>query len=512
MPNRSLSMRKIRDILRLKHENKLANRQIAKSLSVPKSTVADHLTRARMAGLKWPLPDDVDETTLERLLFPPPPSASVQRPMPDFANVHQELKRKGVTLLLLWQEHKSENPDGYQYTRFCDLYRDFKGKLNLSMRQVHIAGEKMFVDYCGLTVDVIDRTTGEVREAQVFVAVLGASSYTYAEATWTQSLPNWIGSHVRTFAYFGGVVEIVVPDNLKSGVNKPCRYEPDINPTYQDMAQHYGAAVIPARVKKPKDKAKVEAGVLLVERWILAKLRNRTFFSLTQLNEAIGELLEQLNNRPFKKLPGSRRSMFEETDRPALKPLPPQPYEYAEWKKPKVNIDYHIEVDHHYYSVPHRLAREKVDARITATVVEIFRKGKRVASHIRSHHKGKHTTLKEHMPKDHQEYLDWTPSRIIRWAEKTGPNTAKLVATIMDSRPHPQQGFRSCLGVMRLLKDFEPKRLEAACTRALHIGSATYQSVKSILKNGLDRQQTLDVEAEPEPIEHPNIRGSDYYH
>lgn len=512
MPNRRVSMRKIRDILRLKEENKLANRQIAKSLSIAKSTVADHLVRARMAGITWPLPDGMDEETIERLLFPPPPLASVLRPMPDFAEIHKELKRKGVTLLLLWQEYKANQPDGYQYTRFCDLYRDWRGKLNLSMRQVHVAGEKMFVDYCGLTAEVIDPTTGEVREAQVFVAVLGASSYTYAEATWTQSLPDWIGSHVRAFRYFGGVVEIVVPDNLKSGVLKPCRYEPDINPTYQDMAEHYGAAVIPARVKKPKDKAKVEAGVLLAERWILAKLRKRTFFGLTQLNDAIGQLLEELNSRPFQKLPGSRRSMFEELDRPALKPLPPQPYEYAEWKKPKVNIDYHVDVEGHYYSVPYRLARDKVDARITATVVEIFRKGKRVASHIRSHRKGKHTTLKEHMPKSHQQYLEWTPSRIINWAEKTGPNTAKLVATIMESRPHPQQGFRSCLGVMRLVKDFGAKRLEAACSRALHIGSATYQSVKSILKNGLDRQQTLEVEAEPEPIEHPNIRGSDYYH
>ena len=256
-----------------------------------------------MAGIAWPLPDDMDDESIEKILFPPAPSASVQRPMPDFADIHKELKRKGVTLLLLWQEYKSENLDGFQYTRYCDLYRNWKGKLNLSMRQVHIAGEKMFVDYCGLTAEVVDITTGEIREAQVFVAVLGASSYTYAEATWTQGLPDWIGSHVRAFRYFGGVVEIVVPDNLKSGVKNPCRYEPDINPAYQDMAQHYGAAVIPARVKRPKDKAKVEAGVLLAERWILAKLRKRTFFGLTELNEAIGELLELLNARPFQKLP-----------------------------------------------------------------------------------------------------------------------------------------------------------------------------------------------------------------
>lgn len=511
MPNRSLSMRKIRDILRLKHKNKLANRQIAKSLSIPKSTVADHLTRAKMAGLEWPLPNDMDDTMLERFLFPPPPSVSAHRPMPDFANVHQELKRKGVTLLLLWQEHKSQNPDGYQYTRFCDLYREWKGKLNLSMRQVHIAGEKMFVDYCGLTVEVVDRTSGEARDAQVFVAVLGASNYAYAEATWTQSLPNWIGSHVRAFKYFGGAPQVVVPDNLKSGITKPCRYEPDTNPTYHDMAQHYGVAVIPARVRKPKDKAKVEAGVQLVERWILARLRNRTFFCLAQLNEAIGELLEQLNNRPFQKLPGSRRSAFERIDKPELKPLPSQPYEYAEWKRPKVNIDYHVEVDGHYYSAPYRLVREKVDVRITATVVEIFRKGSRVASHARSHRKGKHTTVKDHMPQSHQQYLEWTPSRIIDWAKKTGPQTAMLIAEIMESRPHPQQGFRSCLGVMRLSGEYGPARMEAACKRALDIKSATYKSVKSILQTGLDKQP-LPEKKKTALIDHSNIRGSDYYH
>ena len=513
MPNRRLTMRKVRDILRLKYENRLTNRQIARSLSAARSTVADHLTRARMAGIEWPLPDGLDDEALERLLFPPPQPNSVERPPPDLPLIHNELRRKGVTLQLLWQEYKAQDPNGYQYTRFCDLYRGWSGKLDLPMRFDHKAGEKAFVDYAGHTVPIVNRLTGESHEAQIFVAVLGASSYTFAEATWTQSLPDWIGSHVRAFEYFGGTPEVAVPDNLKSSVTRACRYEPDINPTYQEMASHYGVAVIPARVRKPKDKAKVEAGVQLVERWILARLRNRTFFSLAELNEAIGHLLEDLNNRPFKKLPGSsRRSMFEELDKPALKPLPANRYEYAEWVTAKVNIDYHVEVAGHYYSVPYRLVRERVEARLTSSTVEIFRKGKRVASHIKSRQKGKHTTVKEHMPRSHQAYLEWTPSRIVGWAEKTGPATAALAAAIMEGRAHPQQGFRSCLGVMRLGKEYGPQRLEAACVRALAVNAISYRSVRSILQTCLDKQP-LPGKQEPQTgiDDHPNIRGSDYY-
>jgi len=382
MANRRIAMRRVREILRLKYELGLTERGISRSLGIARSTVADHLGRARMAGLDWPLPAGMDDEALERLLFPPPPPSFVQRPQPDLPLIHRELRRKGVTLQLLWQEYKAGHPDGYQYTRFCDLYRKWSGKLDLPMRFDHKAGEKMFVDYAGQTVPVVDRLTGEIREAEIFVAVLGASNYSFAEATWTQSLPDWIGSHVRAFEYFGGVTEIVTPDNPKVGVTRPCRYEPDINPTYQDLASHYGVAIIPARVGKPKDKAKVEAGVLLVERWILARLRNHTFFSLAELNEAIGELLEDLNDRPFRKLPGTRRRLYEELDRPALKPLPSSPFEYAEWVRPGVNIDYHVEIDGHYYSVPYRLVKERVDARITATTVEVFHKGKRVATHL----------------------------------------------------------------------------------------------------------------------------------
>lgn len=475
-------MRKVKEALRLKFSCGLSVSGIARSLCVARSTVSEYLSRADSGGISWPLPDDIDDDALQRLLFPLFPSVpSSTRAVPDFADIHEELKRKGVTLLLLWQEYKAVHPSGYQYTQFCNLYRKWKGHLDLPMRFNHKAGEKMFVDYCGQTLPVVNRKTGEVREAQIFVAVLGASSYTFTEATWTQGLPDWTGSHVRAFGYFGGVTEIVVPDNLASGVSKACRYEPDINPTYQDLAAHYGMAVIPARVRKPRDKAKAEAGVLLVERWILAKLRHRTFFSLAELNEAMGTLLEALNNRPFKKLPGSRRSLFEKLDKPALKPLPPSPYQYSEWKKAKVNIDYHVEVLDHYYSVPHRLVRQTVDVRLTATIVEIFHKGKRQASHMRSYFKGAHTTIKAHMPKSHQRHLQWTPSRIISWAQKTGAATADLFAAIMARRPHPEQGFRSCLGIMRLGKAYGNERLEAACQRALFINAFSYKSIQSIL-------------------------------
>jgi transposase len=417
-----------------------------------------------------------------------------------------------VTLTLLWEEYRSQHPGGYQYSRFCDLYRDWCGQLTTSMRQIHKAGEKMFVDYAGHTLPIVDRSTGEIREAQIFVAVLGASSYTFAEATWSQALADWIGSHTRALSFFGGVPQIIVPDNLKSGVNKPCRYEPDLNPTYNDLALHYGTAVIPARVRKPKDKAKAEVAVQVVERWILARLRNRTFFCLAEANAAIAELLEDLNNRPFKKLPGSRREAFETLDQPALRPLPEAPYEFAEWKKARVNIDYHVEVLGHYYSAPYQLLKQQLDVRLTATTVECFHKNKRVASHRRSDLKGRHSTLAEHMPKAHQEYAGWDAKRLIGWATTAGADTAALVEKILAPRAHPQQGFRAALGLMRLGKLHGQDRLEAACKRALLTGATSYKSVASILERGLDRQALPEPKAPAAPINHRNIRGNTYYH
>lgn len=512
MSAKRLSMRKINEVLRLKWESGLSHRQIAKSCQTSRSTVSEYVSRAEAAGLSWPLSSEMDEEKLEQLLFPVKPAGSFSpRPMPQWETIHKELRGKGMTLFLLWEEYKEADPDGYQYSWFCQEYRKWTGKLDLVMRQEHRAGEKMFLDYAGQTVPVILPHTGEIRQAQIFVAVLGASSYTFAEATWTQGLSDWIGSHVRAFQFFEGTTQALVPDNLKSGVHKACFYEPDINPTYQDMASHYHCAVIPARVRAPRDKAKVEVGVQIVERWILARLRKATFFSLTQLNAAIKGLLPLLNNRPFRKLNGCRRSLYENLDKPALQPLPPNPYVYAEWKKARVNIDYHIDVDGHFYSVPYQLVKHQLDVRFTSSTIEVFHKSKRVASHIRSYQKGAYTTLKEHMPKPHQQYLEWTPQRLIRWASKNGPSTARLIEAILTSRPHPQQGFRSCLGIMNLAKTYGKDRLDAACHRALAIGGRTYRSVQSILKNGLDRQPVSVSVPEPQPLFHENLRGSNYY-
>jgi transposase len=512
MPGERVTMRKVREVLRLKFDGKLSQRQIGKSCCLGKSTVADYLERFSDSGLSWPPPDDMDDGRLEQLLFSKPATQpSDNRPVPDWAYIHRELRRKAVTLMLLWQEYKQQYPDGYQYSRFCELYSHWSGKIDPVMRQVHLAGEKTFVDYAGMTVPVNDKISRTQKDAQIFVAVLGASSYTYAEASWTQTLPDWIGSHVRAFAYFGGVSKVLVPDNLKSGVNKACFYEPDINLTYLEMARHYGIVVIPARSAKPKDKAKAEAAVLLAERWILAKLRNRPFFSLHQLNEAIFELLEELNNKAFQKLPGSRKSIFESLERPALMPLPALPYQFAQWKIARVNIDYHIDVERHYYSVPYQLIHKQVDVRYTESTVECFYKSNRVASHIRSHVVGHHTTVKEHMPESHRKWLEWTPARFINWAANIGPDTKALIEQILGSRAYPQQSFRSCLGILRLSKGYGNDRLEAASKRALAIGATSYRSVESILKHNLDKKALGSQCDDQKTVDHGNIRGATYY-
>ncbi len=500
-------MRQVHEVLRLKWASGLSDRQIAQRLGLSRPTVAAYVQRAQAAGLSWPLPEGLDEAALERLLFPPSPAHSLFPPLaPDWAQVHQELKRKGVTLLLLWQEYKAATPEGFQYSWFCQAYRAWVGKLDLVMRQSHRAGEKLFVDYAGQGIPIVDRHSGEVHEAVIFIAVLGASNYTYVEATRTQSLPDWIGSHVRTFEALGGVPEVVVPDNLKAAVTRTHRYEPDLNRTYLDLASHYHVAIIPARAARPRDKAKVEVGVQVVERWILARLRHHTLFALAEVNAAIRTLLPDLNARPFKKLPGSRQSLFAALDQPALRPLPAQSYEYAEWKRVRVNIDYHVEVDGHYYSVPYALVKPQLEVRLTAQVVEVL------ASHPRVFLKGRHSTIAAHMPTAHRHYVEWTPQRLIRWAATSGEATARVVETILASRPHPQQGFRSCLGLMRLGKSYGAERLEAACRRALTLGACSYKSIESILKNGLDHSplpQTPPLGSSPR---HDNIRGPEYYH
>jgi len=510
VPAERTPMRKIREVLRLKLASRQSNRAIANACSIARSTVAECLDRASAAGLSWPLPEGLDDAALERLLYPTVVSLEVVRCQPDWSVVQKEMKRKGMTLALLWDEYKAADPAGYQYSQYCKLYRDFLGRIDCCMRQNYIAGEKLFVDYSGQTVPLTDPETGEVKQVQVFVAVLGASSYTYAEATLTQSLPDWLGSHVRAFRFFGGLPDIVVPDNLRSGVSKPCRYEPQLNPSYAELANHYGVAVIPARVRKPKDKAKAEAGVQLVQRWILAALRHRTFFSLDEVNEAIAGLLNRLNAKPFKKVSGSRESLFAELDKPALAPLPLVHYQYAEWRAVRLGMNYHVQIDEHFYSAPHTLRNEKLDARLTVSCVEFFHKNKRVASHQRSYKRG-YTTVNEHMPKAHREYAEWTPERLVKWASQTGESTAKLVDAIFSGLVHPQQGFNSCLGIISLAKKYGGDRVEAASKRALAIGGISYKSMKSILANGLDSKPLPEREPAKEPVVHPNIRGNDYY-
>jgi transposase len=513
MAGKRLSMRKIKEVLRLKWKNGCSNSQVAKSCNIARSTVREYLRRARDAGLSWPLDPHLDDTALENLLFPVQEVSSCsERQMPSMDYLFTELKRKGVTLQLLWYEYKQANPEGYQYSQFCNHYRQWLKKLDVTLRQEYRAGEKLFVDYAGQSVPIVDRDTGEITDAHIFIAALGASNYTYAEATPAEDLPSWIKAHIHAFEFFGGVGEILVPDNTKTGVTKPCRYEPDINPTYQDLAQHYGTAVIPARPGRPRDKAKVESAVLVAERWILAALRNHTFFSLAELNKAIAEKLRELNSRKFQKLDTTREELYESIDKPALKSLPARRYEYAEWKKARVNIDYHIEIHRHYYSVPYQLVRKQLDVRLSSCTVEVLFKNKRVASHKRSYRQGGFTTLREHMPKSHQRHLQWTPSRIIKWAGKNGPNTQELITHILESRAHPEQGFRSSLGIMRLARRYCPKRLEKACARALAIKAYSYKSIESILKNGLDQQPLLFEQIkESRPPTHHNIRGKHYY-
>jgi transposase len=504
-------MRKIREVLRLKFELGLDNRQIARSCSIPHSSVANYLRRARVAGLNWPLPADLSDALLETTLFPIVP-ARHEVPLPDFSAMHEELlHHKHLTLELLWQEYKQVHPDGYQYSWFCDLYARWARKLDIVLRQDYRAGEKMFVDHAGPTVPVVQRDTGQVREASIFVAVLGASSYTFAEAVWKRDLPSWIGSHTRAVEFFRGVATVTVPDNWKTGVKHPCYYDPDLNPTYRDWAEHYGTVVIPARVRRPRDKAKVEAGVLLVERWILAALRKRTFFNLAELNGAIRELLVNLNQRKFHKLDTTRAKLFEEIDRSALKPLPSTPFMFAEWKIARVHPDYHVEIDRHYYSVPYQYVHEQVEVRFSEKTIEIFLKGHRVAVHARSYIPGSHTTVEEHRPKKHQD-LEWTLSRIIEKGRQVGSDTADVLQQIMQSRTHPELGYRSCLGVLRLGKRYSNERLDAACRRALAMNACSYKSIKSILETSLDRQPLEPIKVPEVHSEvHANVRGSGYY-
>ena len=512
MPAERVSMRKIREVLRLTHALGMSRRLVGEATGIGKTAVGEYVRRAALAGQSWPIPDEIDDAELERRLFPPPEARSTSRTEPDWSYNHAELKRRGVTLALLWQEYRAEHAQGYAYSWFCERYSDWRKRISPTMRQTHLAGEKLFVDWAGDTMPVFDPTTGEEYCTHIFIAALGASNYTYAEARWTETLPDWIGAHVNAFIAIGGVSKALVPDNLKAGITKPSRYEPGINRTYQDLADHYGCVVLPARVMKPRDKAKVEVAVQIVQRFVLAKLRHRRFFSLAELNAAIRDCVAAINIKVMRHVGKSRNELLETIDRPALNALPTTPYSYAEWKRARVAPDYHIEVADHYYSVPSKLIREMVEARITSATVEIFHKGQRIASHAFSPVRNRHTTITEHMPSAHRRYAEWTPAKMMSEAALIGPAAIALVEAIMKAKPHPEQGFRSCLGIISLVRTYGSERVEAASRRGNDIGATTYGSIKSILQNGLDKAYASSKAPDGPPIRHANIRGRGYYH
>ena len=506
-------MRKINEILRLRAQG-MSVADIATSTGAGRTTVYEYLARAESAGIGWPLPDDVDEETLEQRLFPPPSAElAARRPVPEWRAVHRELKRsKHVTLRLVWLEWREDNPEGWGYSQFCWHYQQWLAGQDVVMRLSYMAGERMFVDFSGDTAEWVDPDSGEVRKAEVFVAVLGASGMLYAEATRGQDLGSWLSAHMNAWAAYGGVTALTVPDNLKAGVTKACYYDPEVNRSYAELASHYQTVVLPTRAGHPRDKAAVEAGVLSVERWVLAPLRNRRFFSLAELNQALAERVAWLNARPFRGEPASRSELFDQLERRALKPSPAQRYELATWKKVTANIDYHVEFDRRYYSVPYRLVRQRLELRATRHTIEVFKAGKRVASHVREYGRRRYVTDAEHMPAAHRAHAEWTPSRLIRWAATVSPATATLVEKILASRPHPEHAYRACLGLMNLAKRYGNDRVGAACERALTTGAVSYSSVKSILAEGLDRVPLNQQQSLPLPAAtHENLRGADYW-
>ncbi len=517
MPTERVAMRKVREILQLSRDVGLSTRAVGRQTGVAPSTVREVLKRFTASGLEWPLPLGLNDAALESKLYHVAGRKPVRRRMaePDWAAINRELKRKHVTLQILWDEYIAGEPEGYRYSRFCALYRKWEAKLPVTMRQTHLGGDRMFVDYAGDKIPVVvDRLTGEVRDAHIFVAVMGASSLSFSCATWTETLPDWVDAHARAFVYFGGAARLLVPDNAKVAVIKACLYDPQVNRTYADMAKHYGTSVLAARPYRPRDKAKVEACVGIVERWLLGRLRNRIWYSLAELNAAIDDLLHRLNDeRVMRRFGRTRRQLFVDIDQPLLKPLPSEPYVLAEWRARRVGLDYHVEVESHFYSVPYAHARAAVEVRLTVRTVEIFALGQRIASHMRGSGNGKHTTINDHMPSSHRHYADWTVERIIGDADKIGPSVKLLCELILRDRPHPEQGYRSCLGILRLVKAYGAERLDAAALRTVEIGARNYGSVKSILEKKLDGQPLrARPTTDPTTPDHPNIRGSRYYH
>lgn len=505
-----MPMEKFREIMRL-HELGRNQTEISRSCKIARSTVQDYLRRAAAKSLSYAQLEQMSDSEAQSLLGKGKRKTNASPETIAYDYIHRELAKKGVTLALLWQEGLDTGEWSCSYGNFCRRYNKWKGRHNLSMRQIHKPGDKLFVDYSGLTVPVLDLATGNVATAEIFVACFGASNYTYAEATPSQALSHWIGSHQRALTFYGGVPAAIVPDNLKSGVTAPCRYEPGINRSYHDFAEHYGVAVIPARVRKPRDKAKVEKAVQEVERQILAPLRHRQFTNLTDLNEAIREYLSKLNNRKMKGYGLSRLALFKRTDQPELKPLPVYPFVFATWKTARVNVDYHIEVAKHYYSVPYWFARREVTVKVSEQLVEVFYDHGRIAAHPRSIAQYRHTTQPDHMPPEHWAYKHQSKERFIAWAEQSGPHTKAQVSAIFDKKVHEEQAFRSVKGLQRLATQYGPQRLEFACRRANSFGMTGLRRLKAILKSHLDEVPMVADEPDSPIIDHDNLRGQQYY-
>lgn len=526
MAQERLAMRDIKEIFRLRFNLKLSQRQVAKATGFGKTTVKEYESRALAAGLTSM--EQIESLTPSALytklgfkqnIVTPnhTPESSNEKVVPDWNLIREELSKKHMTLSLLWTEYKEEHPaNSYQYSQFCFLYQQWMKKLSVVMRQEHKSGEKIFVDYAGTTFNIVDRETGELRSAQVFVGVLGASSYVFAEATWTQGLPDWLMSHRRMLEFFGGVSEIIVPDNLKSGISFPDRYEAKVNASYREFAEHYGTCIIAARVRKPKDKAKAEVSVQVITRWITMALRKQTFYSLDDLNQAIQERLKRVNEKKMRHLGKSRKELFDQLDKPALKPLPAKPYEYGEWKKVRVNVDYHVAYEKSFYSVPYQLVGKELWVRASANHIEIFENLLRICSHRRTHLAGKYVTDANHRPRSHEEQNKWTPERLINWSRSKGKNVARFVEALLESRnEHKEQAYRSILGCLRLADKYGEERLNRACEIALNFESYKYQTVKNILNNNMDKVQEdnkNNFNLKEQFTGSENVRGPEYYH
>lgn len=503
-------MRKIKEILRLHYEAGLSQATIARVNHISRYTVQQYIMRFTAGGLNWPLSEDVSDTLLESKLFPGK-GHKTHRPGLNYEYLLQEIRRPDATLSVLWEEYKQQHPDGYQYSYFCDLFNTYRGKLNYSMRQEHKAGEKTFLDFGDSPIKIIDRKTGQETCTKIFVSVWGASNYMYAESSFDEKLATWISLNIHALEYYGCCSRAMVPDNLKSAVSKASRYEPDINPTYAEFAEHYGTVIFPARPYRPKDKSRAENGVKLAKRWILFRLRHSTFYSLYELNQAIRTLLDDFNCRLMKKMKKSRNELFDLWDKPHALPLPEKRYEFADWKKAKVQFNYHIAYESHHYSVPYTLIHKTIDIKATRMLIEVYHQGNRICSHARSYKEHGYTTVREHMPEQHIKYLEWTPERILNYAGKYGPSVQALVQEVMAQRKFPEQAYKSCMGIIRLENAYTAQRLNLACRRALDYKAYSYRSVVNILEKGLDQQTPMPSAASPS-MKHENIRGAEYYH